>query len=182
MLQSSHCIHQKVFFFFFFWRFLISYVIISFMKVLTLISRSRFGLNGIALDLIIISKITVRNTRKEIHFIEKRKKYLLLFRCSSILHFWEVRIIDMRHHDTPYRCRDRCHRWRLFEFLLRKQIILRYKELFFLEYDFFFRRKSSTGSEKNRHFHRAKTHIRKLKHGGNTRLRCGNTAATFCFR
>ena len=26
---------------------------------------------------------------------------------------------------------------RLFEFLLRKQIILRYKELFFLEYDFF---------------------------------------------
>jgi len=48
------------------------------MKVLTLISRSRFGLNGIALDLKIISKITVRNTKKEIHFIEKRKKYLLL--------------------------------------------------------------------------------------------------------
>lgn len=45
------------------------------MKVLTLISRSRFGLNGIALDLKIISKITIGNARKEIHFIEKRKKY-----------------------------------------------------------------------------------------------------------
>ena len=46
---------------------------------------------------------------------------------------------------------------RLFEFLLRKQIILRYKELFFLECDFFFRRKCSTRLQKNRHFHRAKT-------------------------
>lgn len=75
--------HQNVFFY----GSLIGYFIISLMKVLTVTSRSRFGLNGIALDLKIISKITVRNTRKEIHFIEKRKKYLLLFRCSSISHF-----------------------------------------------------------------------------------------------
>ena len=54
------------------------------MKVLTLISRSRFGLNGIALDLKIISKTTVRNIKKEIYFIEKRKKYLLL---SAVLLF-----------------------------------------------------------------------------------------------
>ena len=49
------------------------------MKVLTVISRSRFGLNGIALDLKIISKITVRNTRKEIHFIKKEEKVLAAF-------------------------------------------------------------------------------------------------------
>ena len=55
------------------------------MKDLTLISRSRFSLNGIVLDMKIILKITVKNTKKEIHFFEKRKKEHLLL--SAVLLF-----------------------------------------------------------------------------------------------
>ena len=67
------------------WRFLIGCFIIYLMKVLTLTFRSTFSLNDIALDMKIISEMTVRNTKKEIHFLEKRKKEHLLL--SAVLLF-----------------------------------------------------------------------------------------------
>ena len=67
------------------WRFLIGCFIIYLMKVLTLILRSRFSLNSIALELKIILKITVKNTKKEILFFWKAKKEHLLL--SAVLLF-----------------------------------------------------------------------------------------------
>ena len=66
----------------------------------------------------------------------------------------------MRHHNTPYRCRDRCHIIKCqapFRVPAAKTNYSQIQRIVFLRIGFFFCHKCSTRLEKNRHCLRAKT-------------------------
>ena len=91
----------------------------------------------------------------------------------------------MRHHDTSYRRRHRCHitkRQAPFRVPAAKTNYSQIERIVFLRIGFLSVVNAPRDQKKQTFPQDENAEIRKLKHGGNRRLCCGNTAATFCFR